>query len=100
MNKSVIMGCMFCAYLSGVSPEVIEEFVKVIYTGFYERQNQTPAVVFRNDMINKNISMIGMKQRTMALHSCEKALYDYVNKTKRKKSYAGCEESIYTNIEL
>lgn len=100
LNKSVIMGCMFCAYLSGVSPEVIEEFVKVIYTGFYERQNQTPAVVFRNDMINKNISMVGMKQRTMALHSCEKALYDYVNKAKRKKSYAGCDESIYTNIKL
>ena len=100
MNKSVIMACMFCAYLSGVSPEVIEEFIKVVYTGFYERQNQTPAVTFRNDLINKNISMNGFRERTLALHSCEKALYDYVKKVKRKKTYAGCENPIYTNVEL
>lgn len=100
MNKSIIMGCMFCAYLSGVDLETIDEFVKVIYTGFYERQSQTPAVVFRNDILNKNLLMIGAKQKMLTLRACEKAIYDYVNKTKRKKSYAGWEEPIYTNIEL
>ena len=100
VHSGIIMAGVFCAYMNGVDPDILKKFINILSDGFYEDKNQSSAIVLRNDIIQKKIQFGGHQNRLDALHAIEKAIFDFVNKTPRKKSYSGSSQPIYSTFEL
>lgn len=74
------------AYESGFDKNVLAEFFSTVRTGYYDGDEKTAAITFRNDLMAGYVPVHG-GSRTQSIPMLEKALYDFSRKTPRVKSY-------------
>ena len=79
------------------SIEKLSRWAEVVRTGFKEDSTEDSAIVFRNDLISKAINFNSENARIRAVYQTEKAIYDFMNNTKRQKSYSNCIKPVYSN---
>lgn len=84
-RKSPVIAAMFCALYSGVPYDHIEEFAKIVNTGFYTDEGKSSAIVLRNYIlsINKRSDI----ERMALFGYTLMAIADFENGVPRKKAY-------------
>lgn len=84
-KKAGIQHALLCALETGVMPEVVENFMRCVNTGFIDGPHESAAVVLRNTLFNTAV-----RARNDSLYidcSTQNALRDFIDKTPRKYSY-------------
>lgn len=82
------------AYESGVPENELSSFAESIKTGIISDTALSAAVILRNDLISRVIPKNG-KARSNWVACCERAIYDYVHRTPRRKTYRGTTDHMY-----
>lgn len=85
-----------CAIETGEDKNRIFDFLRSVQTGFYHSDNDTAAIVIRNDIIARRIKFERKSERIIATYAIDKALYDFIHKYPRKMSYQSAKEPAYT----
>jgi leucyl-tRNA synthetase len=67
------------AYESGFDKNVLAEFFSTVRTGYYDGDEKTAAITFRNDLMAGYVPVHG-GSRTQSIPMLEKALYDFSRK--------------------
>ncbi len=91
---SPLMLAVMYAHESGVDEDDLARFTEIVRTGIAPDDTLTSAVVFRNDLLSKQIPNYGT-DRVKWVMMAERAICDFVNKQPRRKSYAGTKEHTY-----
>ena len=91
---------LFFALISGVDADQLKRFTEIVHSGFYDKKSETAAIVLRNDLIGKRIHFKTRESREKAVLSIEKAIFDFVHGSARKKSYEGENKAIYSSVEV
>ncbi len=94
---SPLMLAVVYAFESGVDESDLAHFTEAVRTGIVTDDDYTAAVVFRNDLIAKKIPNYG-DARTEWVNMAERAIYDFVNKTPRRRTYVGTKEHMYMEV--
>lgn len=95
ITSAPFMVAIYNAIEAGENICDLNEFAKIVGSGFYEHKNQTAAIVLRNDLIQKKILIAGEINRKNAVKKIEKAIYDFCRHNARQKSYASHDEFVY-----
>jgi len=95
-HSASIMGAVFEAIQDGEDKSIIKTFIEVFRTGFYDNNEQTAAIVLRNDFLSNSIVTSGTPQRVKAMYCVEKAIQDFCSGKPRKITYANWEDPVYT----
>lgn len=96
IERPAILIPIICALEAGANKEKIFRFAKVFQTGFYNNDDETAAIVFRNDVLTQKIVYGSRAERLSALCAADKALYDFVRGYSRIRSYSGTKDRFYT----
>lgn len=86
-QSSIILSALF-ASKNGVSTGDIHRFAKVLQSGFYDDDDETAAIVLRNDFISHRLPKSNSIHDTkLKVVCCERAISDFANRKSRKISY-------------
>jgi hypothetical protein len=96
---SPLMLAVMYAYEAGVPENILDEFATAVRTGIITSDEQTSAVVLRNDMIGQVVPMQG-SLRSKWVVMCERAIYDWVNHIPRRKTYSSTKDHMYMGVAL
>lgn len=92
VRGSIFLAVELKALMSGVDYEVIEAFIKGLVSGRVFSNEESSVLVLREDFLKEHIHVRGaQKDRRHAFFCISRALYDYVNKTPRTKTYKSTE---------
>lgn len=91
---SPLMLAVIYAYESGVPESKLFAFAEAIRNGIVTANDQTAAVVLRNDLIAMVIPKNG-EARLAWVACCERAIYDYAHGIPRRKTYKGSTDHCY-----
>lgn len=91
---------VFFALKCGISEEVLSRFIYVVQTGLYESSKEISAAVLRNDFLTKKVMIRSYSERIISGFCVEKAIDDFYSGKKRKRSYASCNEPIFSNLTI
>ena len=97
-KKAGIVLAVYYAYKSGVPLETLDNFLKVVETGFYEKREETSAITLRNDILLGRLDA-----RTGGITIClatEKAISDFAAKIPRDKTYKNVTSGVYSKNKM
>lgn len=100
LSSGGFMTPLFFALVSGVNADDLKRFTEIVHSGFYDKKSETAAIVLRNDLIGKRIHFKTRDSRAKAVLSIEKAIFDFVHGSPRKKSYETENKQIYSSVEV
>ena len=91
---------MYCAYKSGVSLDMLEEFAQIVNSGIPNSASQRAPLVFRNQILSGGASASSgtRMDRKICFLCTQEAIRDFVNGVARTKSYSGKTATYYTEF--
>ena len=96
-KNGAFMLAYYYALASGVPIETVTEFNKVVCLGFYEGEDKTAAIVLRNDILAGKLSAGGDRVNRLQLcFAVERAIYDFVHKKTRTRTYSSVDKGTYS----
>lgn len=99
IRNATFMLAMLYGLEAGVNYEIVTKFVEIVKNGFYKNDEDSAAIVCRNDMLSKAIITSGHTcEKKQGVYKIEKALNDFANSIPRKKSYNSWKEPIYSEM--
>lgn len=85
---------------SGISEEVLNKFEYIVRKGFASNDNESAAIVCRNNLLSKTINVGGGAQdRKRAVFQISKAIKDFSNREPRKRTYAKWEDKVFQDYK-
>ena len=97
-QSAVGLGAYY-AMRSGVPGDVIDRFMRIIATGFYDSKEETAPVVLRNDLIGGGFAIYrgSITKSKATTFATEKAIYDFSRGTQRTQSYSRITSPTFSN---
>lgn len=95
---SPMMLAIIYAYEAGISSDELSSFVEAVRTGIVTSDDQTSAVVIRNDLMARRVPKNGAARSAWVV-MFERAIYDYANHIPRRKSYVTTKDHMYMKGE-
>lgn len=89
LQRAPIAAAAWVFIKNGYDPNMIDRFFTIATSGFYNNENETAAIMFRNYILNESAMMRGSyrQYRNMEFTVCCRAFMDFVAMKPRKKPY-------------
>ena len=94
-RTAYFMTAILKAYENGVPKNTLKKFVQIVRTGFYEGENQSAAVIIRNDIISGALHGRSIAQSEQSSYMVENAIKDFAAGYVRKKTYKNTTTRVY-----
>lgn len=100
LSAGVFIAIFFTAITNKIPISVLQEFAEILNSGIPNETWQTAPIILRNDFLTQRlpITLGGSSDRIRCMYASQKAILDFENKYKRKKSYKNDVDKIFSSF--